>query len=131
MEPAHELAVHARLSGCAAVTVILILIVDRMGNEMEPDPQGNMLPFIFPRYTSPARVRVVLNLSPLMRPESSTAHGPAAHFGVASHDSAHLRWPPLMEPAPLTILMLTVHGPWKRAAETGGVTVRTTRTADR
>ena len=32
MEPAHELAVHARLSGCAAVTVILILIVDRMGN---------------------------------------------------------------------------------------------------
>src|SRR5215831_956783 len=130
MLPAHELAVHARLSGCAAVTVIRILIVDRMGNEMEPDPQGNMLPAIFPRYTSPERVRVVLNLSLLTRPESSTSHGPAAHFGVASHDSAHLWRPPLREPAPLTFLRLTAHGTCKRAAEMGGVTVRTARTAD-
>src|SRR6266699_3923045 len=73
MVPAHELAVHARLSTHAVVTVTRILSVDRMGNEAEPDPHGNTLPLIFPLYTAPARVSVVLNLCPLIPPEVRTA----------------------------------------------------------
>src|SRR6266700_4736567 len=129
MVPAHELAVHARLSTHAVVTVTRILSVDRMGNEAEPDPHGNTLPLIFPLYTAPARVSVVLNLCPLIPPESRTAHAPAAHFGLASHDSVHLR-EPVRSARPRTILMLTVHGPCKRAADMGGVEVLTTRTED-
>jgi hypothetical protein len=95
MWPAHDLAVHARLSTCAPVTAIRILTVVRMGNEPERDPHGNTLPVIFPRYTEPVRVRVVLNVNPLIPPESRTAHGPAAHFGLASHVSSHLLGLPL------------------------------------
>jgi hypothetical protein len=63
MVPDHEPADHTRPATCAVLTRIRILNVDRMGNEFEPDPQGNTLPTVFPRYTAPARARVVLNLS--------------------------------------------------------------------
>src|SRR6266568_6855543 len=81
---------------------------------------------------APARVRVALNLEPLIRPESLTAHGPAGHFGLASQDSVHRPEPaPLRSAPPRTILMATAHGPCKRAAESGGVDVLTTSTEDR
>jgi hypothetical protein len=102
-----------------------------MGNEPEPDPHGNTLPMIFPRYTAPARTRVVLNVNPLIPPESRTSHGPAAHFGLASHVSSQVLGVSLKLEKPLMILMLTVHCPCHRAAEMGGVEVLTTRTDDR
>ncbi len=88
MVPDHEPADHARPATCAVLT--RILSVDRMGNEFEPDPQGNTLPTVFPRYTAPARARVVLNLSLQKRPMSRTAQGPAAHLGLNRHDSSQL-----------------------------------------
>src|SRR5436190_18687840 len=131
MVPDHEPADHARPATCAVLT--RILSVDRMGNEFEPDPQGNTLPTVFPRYTAPARARVVLNLSLPKRPMSRTAQGPAAHLGLNRHDSSQL-WllgMPRRSEAPWTTLTPTVHRPSRRAADTGGREVATTRTEDR
>src|SRR6266487_3017275 len=133
MVPAHEPADHARPTTCAVLTRIRILNVDRMGNAFEPDPQGNTLPTVFPLYTAPARARVVLNLSLPKWPTSRTAQGPAAHLGLNRHDSSQL-WllgMPLRSEAPWTILTPTVHRPSRRAAETGGREVATTRTEER
>src|SRR5215470_7264495 len=129
MRPAHDPAVHAPLSTRAAATVIRILTVDRMANDLDPFPHGNTLPTIFPRYTAPARVSVVLKANPLRPPESRTSHGPAAHLGVACHVSSHFEGP-VRPAAPRVSLMLTVHGPCSRAADTGGVAVVTTMTDD-
>src|SRR4029077_15262958 len=94
----------------AAATVIRSLTVDRMANAWEPFPHGNTLPAIFPRYSAPARVSVVVNANPLRLRESRTSHGPAAHFGVACHVSSHVGGP--VRPAgPPGSLMLTVHRP--------------------
>src|SRR6266487_4167465 len=133
MVPAHEPADHARPTTCAVLTRTRNLSVDRMGNEFEPDPQGNTLPTVFPRYTAPARARVVLNLSLPKWPTSRIAQGPVAHLGLNRHDSSQL-WllgMPLRSEAPWTILTPTVHRPSRRAAETGGREVATTRTEDR
>src|SRR5215813_11733417 len=68
-----------------------------------------------------------------MWPASRTAQGPAAHLGLNRHDSSQL-WllgMPLRSEAPWTIFTPTVHRPCRRAAETGGRDVATTRTEDR
>src|SRR5215475_646138 len=68
-----------------------------------------------------------------MWPASRTAQGPAAHLGLNRHDSSQL-WllgMPLRSEAPWTIFTPTVHRPCRRAAETGGREVATTRTGDR
>jgi hypothetical protein len=133
MVPDHEPADHTRPATCAVLTRIRILNVDWMGNEFEPDPQGNTLPTVFPRYTAPARARVVLNLSLPKWPTSRTAQGPVAHLGPNRHDSSQL-WllgMPRRSEAPWTILTPTVHRPSRRAADTGGREVATTRTEDR
>src|SRR5262245_39486049 len=130
MVPAHDRAIHAPLSTCAAVRWIRIRSVERIGNEPDPFPQGNTLPMIFPRYRAPARARMTPKLCPLMDPESRTAHGPAWHFGLTTHDSFHLS-APLRDAPPLTILMVTVHVPCSRSAETGGVSVLTTRAGEK
>ena len=132
MVPDHEPADPARPATCAVLTRIRILNVDRMGNAFEPDPQGNTLPTVLPLYTAPARARVVLNLSLPKWPTSRTAQGPAAHLGLNRHDSSQL-WllgMPLRSEAPWTILTPTVHRPSRRAAETGGREVATTRTEE-
>jgi hypothetical protein len=129
MVPAHELAVHAWLSTCAVVSVTRIVCVDGSGTEEEPDPQGNKLALNMPLYTAPARARVTLNVCPLIPPESTTAHAPAAHFGLACHDSTQLLGA-VRSALPRTILRLTFHGPCQRAAEMGGVRVVTTMMAD-
>lgn len=82
-----------------------------------------------PLYTEPARARVTLNVCPLIPLESTTAHAPAAHFGLACHDSTQLLGAVRSAP-PRTILRLTFHGPCQRAAEMGGVRVVTTMMAD-
>src|SRR6266516_2038679 len=130
MRPAQDPAVHSRLSTRAVATVIRIVTVDRIGNDLDLDPHGNTLPAIFPRYTAPARVSVVLKTYPLRPPESRTSHGPAAHLGVACHVSSQLLGP-VRPAAPRVSLMLTVHGPCSRDAERGGVAVVTTMTGDR
>jgi hypothetical protein len=113
MWPVQDPAVHSRLSTRAVATVTRILTVDRMGNDLDRDPHGNTLPAIFPWYTAPARVSVVLKVYPLRPPDSRTSHGPAAHLGVASHVSSQLLGP-VRPDAPRVILMLTVHGHYSR-----------------
>jgi hypothetical protein len=91
------------------------------------------LPTVFPRYTAPARARVVLNLSLPKWPMSRTAQGPVAHLGLNRHDSSQL-WllgMPRRSEAAWTILTPTVHRPSRRPADTGGREVATTRTEDR
>ena len=114
---------------CAAVRVIRILSVDRIGNEFAPDPQGNTRVWACPRYTAPERAMVTLKECPFICTESRTVHGPAVHLGPAAQVSVHFL-APWMVPLPRVILALTVHGPYQRAAETGGMAVRTTRMLD-
>src|SRR5262245_25472760 len=67
-----------------------------------------------------------------MWPASRTAQGPATHLGLNRHDSSQL-WllgMPLRSEAPWTIFTPTVQRPSRRAAETGGREVATTRTED-
>src|SRR6516165_5618341 len=129
MRPAHDPAVHWLSSTRAVATVIRIRTVDRIGNELDFGPHGNTLPTIFPWYTAPARIRVVLKTYPLSPPESRTSHGPATHLGVACHVSSQ-RLGPVRLAAPRVSLMPTVHCPCSRAAETGGAAVVTTMTAE-
>src|SRR5215469_12212605 len=130
MRPVHDPAVHWLSSTCAVATVIRILPVDRIGNELDFGPHGNTLPTIFPWYTAPARASVILKSYPLSPPESRTLHGPVAHLGVACHVSSQLLGP-VRPAAPWVSLRPTLHDPCSRAAETGGVTVVTTMTGDR
>src|SRR5262249_57102767 len=84
---------------------------------------------IFPGFPAPGGAGVVGRVTPWRPRESRTSHGPAAHFGVACHDSSHFGGP-VRPAAPRVILILTVHGPCSRAADTGGVAVVTTMADD-
>src|SRR5712691_2871286 len=124
MRPAQVLATQAWPSGCAELRVTRIVRVDRMGTESAGFPHRNTS-------AVPVRVSVALIGCLLRSPVSCTVHGPAEHCGVARHDSIQPLAPfPRRVSAPLTILMLTLHGPCQRAAETGGAVVFTVRTAD-
>src|SRR5260370_23890030 len=121
MPPRQALATQAWPAGCAEVSVTRMVRVDRMGTESAGLPHRNTLAVVVPVDTRPARVRVALMACRFRSPVSSTVRGPPGHCGVARHDSIQPLAPlPRSAPAPLTILMLTLHGPCHRAAATGG-----------
>src|SRR5574340_1074228 len=119
MRPPQAPATQECPDGCAEVSLTWIVRVDWLGTESTGFPHRNTSAFAVPVYTAPERVRVALMGCRLRSPVICTVHGPAGHWGLACHDSIQPLAPlPRSAAAPLTILMLTVHGPCQRAAET-------------